>query len=151
MVMTRNQVNDINADRLGRWRTLLVREHATAQATLGVGHDHNSGRLVLCRTEDGPTDASLAALLRAAANELEMAGDARALGLGATGEYPEGSVGPTDQGGLRAGLAFDPATGRIMINFGKPVAWLAMTPAEALTFARQLQIKARDARQRGRE
>lgn len=149
--MTEAKIIEINQERLGRWVALLAREHATAQALLGVGHDHRSGRLVLCRTEDGPADAELAALLRAAANELSVADDARRLGLGATGEYPEGSVGPGDQGGLRAALAYDPATGRVMLNFGKPCSWLAMTPSEALALARQLQLKARDARRRGRE
>lgn len=49
------------------------------------------------------------------------------LGLGATGKFPRGKARPGDEGELRAAVAVRGAT--VMIDFGKPIAWLAMSAA----------------------
>jgi hypothetical protein len=64
-------------------------------------------------------------------------------GLGATGAYPHGRVAPDDQGELKVAIAADPANRRVRIEFGKPVAWLSLTPEDALVLAEHLTIKAR--------
>lgn len=64
-------------------------------------------------------------------------------GLGATGEYPEGSCGPDDQGELKAALAADQRTNRLILAFGKPVSWVAMTAVEARSLAMSLLEKAK--------
>lgn len=68
---------------------------------------------------------------------------ARTLGLGATGEYPHGSLGPDDQGELRAGLTVK--EGKLVLVFGKEVSWLALTPEEAREMARLLVVRADEA------
>jgi len=62
------------------------------------------------------------------------------LGLGATGEYPHGKAFADDEGQLRAALAVK--DDKLVMMFGKNIAWLAMTAAEARTFALSLQAKA---------
>ena len=58
-----------------------------------------------------------------------MRREAKRLGLGPTGEYPQGTLGPDDEGGLKAAMTV--VGGKIVINFGKEISWLAMTPGEA--------------------
>lgn len=55
---------------------------------------------------------------------------------GATGKYPEGKLNPDDQGELRAALGV--VDGRVVIDFGKPVPWIAMTPEEAINFGAKI-------------
>jgi hypothetical protein len=64
------------------------------------------------------------------------------LKLGATGRYPFGHSRPDDEGELRAALAVDRAQGVIRIEFGKPVAWLALPSGYARELARLLVEKA---------
>lgn len=52
---------------------------------------------------------------------------------GATGEYPRGKFNADDEGGLAIGVARQDKT--VIVNFGKPVAWLGLPKAEALAFA----------------
>ena len=56
--------------------------------------------------------------------------------LGATGLFPGGSLTEFDEGSIRFAVAY--AKGKILVDFGKPVAWLGMSPAEAKRFARVL-------------
>jgi len=42
----------INNERLERWKKKLNEDHATAYLMIGVGHDHQSGRLSLIITEN---------------------------------------------------------------------------------------------------
>ena len=58
--------------------------------------------------------------------------------LGATGERPYGDLGGGDQGELRAAIATDVKNGVLRIEFGKPVAWLALPAAHARQLARML-------------
>ena len=46
------------------------------------------------------------------------------LKLGATGKFPMGKLNEDDEGELR--LALGLSNGKIIFNFGKPVAWLGL-------------------------
>ncbi len=52
--MDRQTIEDIIADRLGGWALHLVDHHATPALLIGIGHDHMSGDLQLCVTENTP-------------------------------------------------------------------------------------------------
>jgi hypothetical protein len=62
--------------------------------------------------------------------------------FGATGEFPFGKLNDNDQGALRVGIAYDPLDGVIRVEFGKPIAWLAMPPEQAVELAEMLKAKA---------
>lgn len=64
--------------------------------------------------------------------------------LGATGEFPYGRSAPDDEGELRAAMATDRAHGLIRMDFGKPVAWLALPAVEARRWAAELARRADD-------
>lgn len=56
--------------------------------------------------------------------------------LGADGTFPMGKINDDDQGALKLGVAYDRLNGVVQIDFGKPVAWLAFPPEQAVQFAR---------------
>lgn len=62
--------------------------------------------------------------------------------LGPTGDFPEGKLDKTDEGGLKIGIAFDSYTNVVRIDFGKEVAWIGMQPAQAMEFAKTIMKKA---------
>lgn len=62
--------------------------------------------------------------------------------LGATGRFPYGKAGSSDEGELRMALASDYTNGIVRIEFGKPVAWLGLPSQEARELARLLVSKA---------
>jgi len=65
------------------------------------------------------------------------------MGLGATGEYPDGEkLTESDEGGLKASLAT--YKGQVVIVLGKPVSWLSMSPQEAVQLAELLIKRARE-------
>jgi hypothetical protein len=54
--MTDQRCDHITATRLLDWRKRLTAEHATPAVLLGIGHDHASGKLVICTPEDMSDD-----------------------------------------------------------------------------------------------
>lgn len=56
--------------------------------------------------------------------------------FGATGEFPQGKLNDADEGALKIGIAYDKLNGVVMVNFGKPTAWIGLPPPEAIQFAR---------------
>lgn len=54
--------------------------------------------------------------------------------FGATGAFPRGSMGRGDEGELRMGVAHTKS--EVVINFGKPVAWLGLEPDKAEELAK---------------
>lgn len=55
---------------------------------------------------------------------------------GPTGDYPDGKLGPDDEGELMMGITND---GRLVhVDFGKPVKWFAVPPDHALALAAML-------------
>lgn len=69
--------------------------------------------------------------------------------LGPTGRYPRGPLGPEDEGELRFAIASDPKAHKVVVDFGKPIAWLGMDPADAERLASALLDHARRARGEG--
>lgn len=65
--------------------------------------------------------------------------------LGATGDYPQGKLDPTDEGGLALAISSDPARRKVRIDFGKAVAWIAFSPNDARALAMSLIERARAA------
>jgi len=61
--------------------------------------------------------------------------------LGATGRFPGGKLGESDEGEIR--LVVGVVEGKVVVNFGKPVAWLGMEREEAMGLARGLIKHAR--------
>lgn len=62
--------------------------------------------------------------------------------LGATGEFPEGKLNATDEGALRIAIGIE--SGKLRIDFGKPVAWVAMPKMNAIMFAEAIMRAATD-------
>lgn len=58
--------------------------------------------------------------------------------LGATGRFPRGQLTRADEGELQFAIASDPRTGKVIIDFGKPVHWLGMDAADAERLAAKL-------------
>lgn len=56
--------------------------------------------------------------------------------LGATNEFPDGKITEHDEDGLMFNVGHTPDFKRIVIEFGKPISWMAMDPSEAETVAR---------------
>lgn len=58
--------------------------------------------------------------------------------VGATGEFPDGKINKEDEGELQISVGFDPDTKLVRLEFGKPVAWLAMKPEDAVNLGQTL-------------
>lgn len=54
---------------------------------------------------------------------------------GPTGDFPEGMLGPNDEGGLNIGIVANAKDGQVYIQFGGKVSWLAVPPDTAIQFA----------------
>lgn len=65
--------------------------------------------------------------------------------FGATGQFPDGKVNPDDEGEIQLGIAHN--QDHVVINYGKPVAWLELPPAEARQFAEAILRHAAQIRQ----
>ena len=72
--------------------------------------------------------------LREAADRLESRSDVPR-GLGATGDFPEGKLNDKDEGGLTYAVGSDKRIGKVILTFGKPVAWMGMGRSDALQMA----------------
>lgn len=64
--------------------------------------------------------------------------------FGATGKFPDGQLSPDDEGEIQFGITN--ANGQVIVNFGKPVAWLGMHPSQAMAIADALIKHAHEAR-----
>lgn len=64
---------------------------------------------------------------------------------GATGDFPQGKLNADDEGGLR--IAIGVKDGAIMVDFGKPTAWIALDPGTAEALANNLLKHAASLRQ----
>ena len=52
--------------------------------------------------------------------------------------YSEGRISSTDEGELACAIKSDRKHGRVIVDFGKPVTWLGMTPQDAVSWAQAL-------------
>ncbi len=62
--------------------------------------------------------------------------------FGATGDFPRGKFSEDDEGALRFGIAVKDKT--VLINFGRPVAWIGLDKNGAIEFAETILRRARD-------
>lgn len=53
--------------------------------------------------------------------------------LGATGRFPAGKLTPDDEGEIR--IAIGSREGKVVIDFGKPTAWIGFDPTQARDIA----------------
>jgi len=58
--------------------------------------------------------------------------------LGATKQYPEGKLNPDDEGELRFAVTTDLSNGVVVMQFGKPVKWLAVGKAQAIVIGKSI-------------
>jgi hypothetical protein len=61
--------------------------------------------------------------------------------LGGTGKFPEGKLDDTDEGELA--FAIGVKNGNVIINFGTPIAWIALEPQMAAKLGAALIKRAR--------
>jgi hypothetical protein len=48
---------------------------------------------------------------------------------GATGDFPQGAMRPTDEGAIQFAIGVE--KGKVVLDFGTPVAWVGMPAAQA--------------------
>lgn len=78
----------------------------------------------------------------------QMGEEARRLDLGGTGEFPQGQLTKEDEGEIQ--IAITHMHGEVILNFGKPIAWIGFSPEQAEQIAYSLIEKASQAKkQRG--
>lgn len=82
---------------------------------------------------------------RLAATDELMTDLGQKMGLGATGEMPDGQLTERDQGELK--LAVATIDRKVIMNFGQPVAWIGLKPDQARAVAQALLTKADEAEQ----
>jgi hypothetical protein len=58
-------------------------------------------------------------------------------------QFPEGKIHPDDEGQISVAIGID--NGNVIINFGKPIAWLGLPPAACMEMGRTLIKRAREA------
>lgn len=68
---------------------------------------------------------------------------------GPTGKFPDGKIGPDDDGELAVKLSITPE-GYLRFDFGLPTAWFAMPPEMAEQFAASIQNAVEFMRQNGK-
>jgi len=56
--------------------------------------------------------------------------------IGPTGQYPNGELNEYDEGELI--LAVGCMKGNVIVDFGKPVAWIALPPYQAIEWAQAI-------------
>jgi len=66
----------------------------------------------------------------------DMRDEIERLRLGATGQYPEGKLTREDEGGIR--IATTSKNGKVILAFGKEIAWLGFTPQGAIDLGANL-------------
>lgn len=62
---------------------------------------------------------------------------------GALGDFPEGKVSATDEGAVQ--FAIGVKDGKVILDFGTPVAWVGMNPQQAADLATSILKRAREA------
>lgn len=62
--------------------------------------------------------------------------------LGATGRYPEGKLTDNDEGEIQ--FALGTKDGKVVLDFGKPVAWLGLLPEQAIDIGQMMINRGKD-------
>ena len=58
-------------------------------------------------------------------------------------QYPEGKLNPSDEGEIAIAIGIE--DGNVIINFGKPVAWLGLPGEQSIEMGRTLIKRGREA------
>lgn len=88
---------------------------------------------------DGETQRKMKDLMR------DQIGDFfRKANVGPTGQFPEGKMSKHDEGEII--FAVGHPNGKVVIDFGSPVAWVGMNPQQAIAVANSLITHAKKAR-----
>jgi hypothetical protein len=66
--------------------------------------------------------------------------------LGATGQFPSGKLNPSDEGQLQYGIGRNKENNKVIMDFGKPIAWLALNRSDAFTMGKALMKHAKKLR-----
>lgn len=61
---------------------------------------------------------------------------------GATDHFPEGKLTKSDEGAIQFGVG--EKDGKVVLDFGTPVAWIGMSPQQAADFASTVLKRARE-------
>lgn len=105
--------------------------------------------------QDKPLDPEVVEMLRSQLGEPKsvkeivderLAEQAHQMKLGATGQFPGGKLTPDDEGQIQ--FAVGELEGKVVINFGKPVVSIGMSPIEARQLAKSLHAHAREIQRR---
>lgn len=72
--------------------------------------------------------------------EMHHGDESQLSGLGPTGNFPQGKLNSNDEGELALGITHD--KGKVIIDFGKPVAWIGFDPKQAKEIARMFELHA---------
>ena len=72
--------------------------------------------------------------------------EALELKLGATGLFPEGKLHDSDEGEIKFAVGRDVDARKVILNFGKPVAWIVMNADQAVALGHCLMKHAGDVR-----
>lgn len=59
---------------------------------------------------------------------------------GPTGDFPQGKLNEDDEGGLQIGVTTE--SGKVVIEFGTPIRWIAMAPEQAIELGKLLTQRA---------
>lgn len=63
--------------------------------------------------------------------------------FGGTGRFPLGKLSQSDEGEIQFGVAADPVKNKVVLNFGKPTAWIGFDAEQAEQLAESLLSNAR--------
>jgi hypothetical protein len=64
--------------------------------------------------------------------------------FGPTGRFPNGKLNERDEGELLMGVATDKDKHIVLLNFGKPISWIGLTPEIAIILGQTLIRKANE-------
>lgn len=70
-------------------------------------------------------------------------------GLGATGRHPQGKLVTDDEGEIL--IAVGNTDGKVVVEFGKPIAWIGFSPEQALDLAQSIRAHAMNIKDRQRK
>jgi hypothetical protein len=67
---------------------------------------------------------------------------AERVGLGATENFPDGKIDPSDEGEIRFAMTI--SDGKLIMNFGKPTVWVGLTKENVNDLVAYLQEKVKE-------
>ena len=93
---------------------------------------------------EGPSKAEVEAKIRKALSGQQA--EPAQHRMGATGIFPGGKITGSDQGQLGFKIGHTNDKKKVILDFGKPIAWVGFTPAEAFSISKALRKHAKKCR-----